>query len=85
METIKNLRAFEIKHLWATNNKPFRIKIIDLKAKDFWINKSIILNKDYKYNNPYEQAIDFLNKKGIYIKYKAGNLLLSENNDIDLI
>ena len=61
---MNNLRAFKIKHIGATDTKGSRISIKDLR-----FNKSIIIQKDYKYNNTYSQAYDFLKDKGIICLY----------------
>ena len=86
MNNLKNMRCFEIKYFWPTNTKGSRVKIKDLR-----FNKSKIINYDYKYNNIYDTANDYLNKIWIKTEFitetKTSFLILSSDfeNSINLI
>lgn len=58
---MKNLRAFKISFLGATNTKGSRVKIKDLRH-----NKSKIIDYDHTFSNTKEVAENFLKSKKIY-------------------
>lgn len=63
---LPNLRAFEIKYQGPTNHRGSRVKITDLR-----FNKSVTISYQYKYDNTFDQAVDFLKTKEIEIISKA--------------
>ena len=73
---IKNMRAFKIKYLGATNTKVSRIKIIDCR-----FNKSKTILRNYEHVSGKWDAVEYLTKLGIKIKFSAE---LNESEDIIL-
>lgn len=80
---MKNVRFFEIIYKGPTERSGSRVLIRDLRHE-----KRRILSYDYSYNSITDQAIEYLEKKGIAIVYKGesikGYLLCSENFDIQI-
>ena len=83
-KTIKNGRVFKIKYFGVTKTSGSRIKIIDCRFK---ISKMI--PRSYEHINGIYDALDYLNKIGIKIKYQGElsdneNILITDNFDIPL-
>lgn len=68
MEAIQNMRAIRIKFLAPTNYKGSRIKITEQR---FDFVDSITLSYDYQIGNGTNQAIGYLQKRGINLVGKA--------------
>lgn len=77
---MKNLRAFKIRYMGATETLGSRIKIIDLR-----FNVSKTIDYDYSYNSSSEQIEHYLQGRGIVCLYTAESkneiLLLTNNFD----
>jgi len=65
---VKNMRAIRVKYLPPTNNKGSRIKIIEQMYDDA---DSITLSYNYAIGDGTEQAIQYLQSKGINILGKS--------------
>ena len=65
---VKNMRAIRVKYLGATNNKGSRIKLIE---QMYQTTDTITLSYDYAIGNGTEQAIKYLQNKGINILGKS--------------
>lgn len=63
---MKNLRAFKIETIQATNTKPERIKLTDLRFSN-----SVTLNYGATAHTPISRSIEYLNEKGIFIDSQA--------------
>tara|TARA_R110002124_G_scaffold281583_1_gene456043 strand:- start:40 stop:327 length:288 start_codon:yes stop_codon:yes gene_type:complete len=77
---VKNMRAIRVKFLGATNNKGSRIKLIEQMYKT---TDTITLSYDYAIGNGTEQAIKYLQNKGINILGKSdvkGETILFSNS-----
>ena len=86
---IKNMRAFKIKYLGATNTKGSRIKYLGatntkvsrIKIIDCRFNKSKTILRNYEHVSGKWDAVEYLTKLGIKIKFSAE---LNESEDIIL-
>ena len=81
---MKNLRAFKIKALQATNTKNTRVSIKDMRNKT-----SKIISWDYEFNSMAEIAISYLKSIGIKITCKAEcgeveDVVLTDNFETEL-
>lgn len=65
---VQNMRAIRVKYLSATNNKCSRIKLTEQR---FQITDTITLSYDYAIGNGTEQAILYLQSKGINLVGKS--------------
>ena len=65
---VKNMRTIRVKYLPATNNKCSRIKLTEQR---FQITDTVTLSYDYRIGNGTEQAIEYLQNKGINILGKS--------------
>ena len=65
---VKNMRAIRVKFLGATNNKGSRIKLIE---QMYSTTETITLSYDYAIGNGTEQAIKYLQNKGINLIGKS--------------
>lgn len=68
MEAVENMRAIKIKFLAPTNYKGSRIKITEQR---FGVVDSITLPYNYLIGSGNEQAIEYLQKRGINLVGKA--------------
>ena len=65
---VKNMRAIRVKFLGATNNKGTRIKIIEQR---YQTTDTVTLSYNYAIGNGTEQAIQYLQNKGINLLGKS--------------
>ena len=65
---VQNMRAIRVKYLSATNNKCSRIKLTEQR---YQTTDTITLSYDYAIGNGTEQAILYLQNKGINILGKS--------------
>ena len=65
---VQNMRAIRVKHLPPTNNRGSRIKLIEER---FNFKDCYIISYDYSIGNGTEQAIQYLQSKGINILGKS--------------
>ena len=65
---IKNMRAIRVKFLGATNNKGSRIKLTE---QMYQTTDTVTLSYDYAIGNGTEQAIQYLQNKGINLLGKS--------------
>ena len=65
---IKNMRAIRVKYLPPTNNKGSRLKLTE---QMYQTTDTITLSYDYAIGNGTEQAIKYLQNKGINILGKS--------------
>jgi len=81
IKLLKNLRAFKIKYIGATNSRGSRVSIKDLRN-----NKTLIIAYDYEFNNICDMANKYLNSIGIEClfrcEYENGYILLTNNFDV---
>lgn len=68
MEAVENMRAIKIKFLAPTNYKGSRIKITEQR---FGVVDSITLPYDYRIGNGTNQAIEYLQKRGVNLLGKS--------------
>lgn len=81
---MKRFRAFTIKYMSATNNRPSRVSILDNRY-----GQKKFIPYDYKQNSIYEMAQSYLEAAGIPIagmsETEKGYILFSENFETPII